>query len=177
MVSTTFKNINSDKKDKIIAALLAEFSEHSLADAKVSRIVAAADIARGAFYKYFDDLNDAYRYLYSLAIKDIHQNFSHDPNIHYSAKDYLDEVNNFINQASNSKYFKLIKMHITVNEQLLDHLDEKNFNEVLLKNHIDADTWANAVLTHETIKLIFLYPQDKEFILSRYQKAITKLNQ
>lgn len=35
MVSTTFKNINSDKKDKIIAALLAEFSEHSLADAKV----------------------------------------------------------------------------------------------------------------------------------------------
>lgn len=176
MVSTTFENLNSEKKHTIEAALLSEFSKHPLADAKVSRIVAKANIARGAFYKYFTDLNDAYQFIYNIAITDIHQNFQGDPNIHYSAEDYLKQVTDFIDQATNSKYFQLIKMHIVANEQLLNHLEHEKFGKVLLENHLDASTWANAVLTHETIHSIFLYPDSKEFILKRYQQAITQLN-
>ena len=68
MPSTTFKNLNRQKKELITNALLTEFSQHSLASAQVARIVKQAGIARGAFYKYFADLTEAYQYLYQVAI-------------------------------------------------------------------------------------------------------------
>ena len=56
MVKSTFTNLPTAKRQKIEAVLLEEFSTYPLAQAKVSHIVKKADIARGAFYKYFDDL-------------------------------------------------------------------------------------------------------------------------
>ena len=176
MVSSTFENLNKDKQAKIIQALLHEFSHHPLSDSQVSRIVSEADIARGAFYKYFTDLNDAYQYIYDLAIKDIHADFSHDPNVYYSPDKYLSEVTDFVDQVHNSQYFDLIKMHLTTNEALLEHLHREKFGEVLLKAHVDASTWGVAVLTHETIKLILLYPDSEKFLLDRYFKAISQLD-
>ena len=76
MVKATFKNLPSAKRERIEKALLEEFSTYPLADAKVSHIVKKADIARGAFYKYFDDLTDAYVYMYHIAIDTIHANMS-----------------------------------------------------------------------------------------------------
>ncbi|MDT7013413.1 TetR/AcrR family transcriptional regulator [Levilactobacillus namurensis] len=73
MPTTTFDHLTAPKRDRITAALLTEFSAHSLATAQVARIVKQADIARGAFYKYFADLTDAYQYLYGLALDQIHQ--------------------------------------------------------------------------------------------------------
>ena len=72
MVSETFINLSDEKKQKIAQALLKEFSTYPLAKAQVARIVKDAGIARGAFYKYFEDLKDAYGYLYSLAMKEVH---------------------------------------------------------------------------------------------------------
>lgn len=72
MVSETFINLSDEKKQKIAHALLKEFSTYPLAKAQVARIVKDAGIARGAFYKYFGDLKDAYGYLYSLAMKEVH---------------------------------------------------------------------------------------------------------
>lgn len=67
MVKETFTNLDEHKKQRVTQALLHEFSQHSLADAQVARIVKEANIARGAFYKYFTDLTDAYLYLYQIA--------------------------------------------------------------------------------------------------------------
>ena len=39
MPSTTFENLNQQKKELITNALLTEFSQHSLASAQVARIV------------------------------------------------------------------------------------------------------------------------------------------
>ncbi|AKP68297.1 TetR/AcrR family transcriptional regulator [Companilactobacillus ginsenosidimutans] len=176
MVSTTFENLNEDKKDKITAALLKEFSTHPLSGSKVSRIVEGSGIARGAFYKYFTDLTDAYDYIYKIAIKNVHADFSHDPNVHYTPKDYMKSVSNFVNQAGDSDYYNLIRMHVTTNEALLEHLKREQFSEITLKAHLDANTWANAVLTHETIKLALIYPESKDEILKRYFDALTILD-
>ena len=59
MPSQTFLNLKPEKQARIYAALLTEFSAYPLAKAQVARIVKEAQIARGAFYKYFADLNDA----------------------------------------------------------------------------------------------------------------------
>ena len=69
MVKQTFKNLPSAKRRRIEAVLLEEFSTYPLADAKVSHIVKNANIARGAFYKYFDDLIDAYVYIRVVLVK------------------------------------------------------------------------------------------------------------
>lgn len=65
MPSSTFTNLPDEKRQRIEAALLNEFSNHTLATAQVARIVKDAQIARGAFYKYFDNLTDAYSYMYT----------------------------------------------------------------------------------------------------------------
>ncbi|MQS88894.1 TetR/AcrR family transcriptional regulator [Companilactobacillus mishanensis] len=176
MVSTTFENLNKDKKQNITKALLNEFSHHPLSGSKVSRIVAESGIARGAFYKYFDDLNDAYMYVYGQAMTGIHSDFKREPGISYSPEKYRDELKSFVDQASNSEYFDLIKMHITTNEALIEHNKISKDEDIMFKAHLDAKTWAIAVLTHETIKLILLHPESKKELLDRFYQAVCDLS-
>ena len=68
MVLATFQHLDQTKQQRVLAALVTEFSQHPLAQAQVARIVKQADIARGAFYKYFSDLTDAYQYAFKAAI-------------------------------------------------------------------------------------------------------------
>ena len=96
MVKATFKNLPSAKRERIEKALLEEFSTYPLADAKVSHIVKKADIARGAFYKYFDDLTDAYVYMYHIAIDTIHANMS--PDEKFDPDHFYDRVIKFIDK-------------------------------------------------------------------------------
>jgi AcrR family transcriptional regulator len=62
MVKATFTRLPKEKQERIYKQMLIEFSRYPLGKAKVAHIVEGADIARGSFYKYFDDLTDAYRY-------------------------------------------------------------------------------------------------------------------
>lgn len=123
MVSETFINLSDEKKQKIAQALLKEFSTYPLAKAQVARIVKDAGIARGAFYKYFGDLKDAYGYLYSLAMKEVHMGpptrlKEFDPEFFYKM------TVNFIDQTENSIYFDLIKLHLSQNQAFIGE-DEK----------------------------------------------------
>ena len=68
MVKQTFLNLPEEKRQRVTDAVFHEFSNYALTDAQVARIVKEANIARGAFYKYFDDLTDAYLYVYRQAI-------------------------------------------------------------------------------------------------------------
>lgn len=73
MVLSTFNHIAVDKQTRVRNALLHEFVEHPLAEAQVARIVQEAEIARGAFYKYFTDLTDAYNYTFAFVMGAVHQ--------------------------------------------------------------------------------------------------------
>ncbi|MGM0125668.1 hypothetical protein IGI37_003067 [Enterococcus sp. AZ194] len=63
MPSQTFLQLKSPKKEKIEAVLLNIFYQTPISQVKVSEIVEATGMSRGAFYKYFDDLEDAYTYV------------------------------------------------------------------------------------------------------------------
>ncbi|WP_010624167.1 TetR/AcrR family transcriptional regulator [Companilactobacillus versmoldensis] len=174
MVSTTFNNLNPAKKAKISQALLTEFSSHPLPDSQVSRIIKTAGIARGAFYKYFDDLQDAYRYTYQRAIKYIHSGPVDETSEMLTAEQYLKQVTDFVEAVDDSQYCGLLKMHITKNENLLRNWNEDNQQAESLMNQ-EPLIWANAVLAHETIKLVLLNPSEKKSLLDRYFQAIQKL--
>lgn len=63
MPTQTFFNLPEDKRKRLIAGAMKEFSSQSLNDASISNIVKNAKISRGSFYQYFEDKNDLYFYL------------------------------------------------------------------------------------------------------------------
>lgn len=169
MVKETFTNLDEHKKQRVTQALLHEFSQHSLADAQVARIVKEANIARGAFYKYFTDLTDAYLYLYQIALAHIHQRLALQTSTHpKSAIVYLKETHLFLEQTSKSPYFALIKMHLTYNESLLaQDSSTKDIKEPL--------TWAVSVLTHQAIKEVITHPSKQEELLAKLKVSLEAL--
>lgn len=72
MPSETFFNLPEQKQERIDSILLDVFSKQELAHVRVSQIVSAMQMSRGAFYKYFTDLADAYRYITQKAMVAIH---------------------------------------------------------------------------------------------------------
>jgi AcrR family transcriptional regulator len=167
MPSSTFENLSPAKKQHVTTALLNEFSRHTLADAQVARIVADAGIARGAFYKYFADLTDAYKYLYRTAIQDIHVPITRTDHL-LSAADYVQQVREFVTGINGSPYRDLIRLHFKTNEGLV------NRPPVEIKIH-SAQEWAVMVLIHETIKGCLLDPANATAALDRLRKVLQKL--
>ena len=63
MPKSTFYNLNKDKKKKIKKAIRNEFSRNPFSKASISNIIEEAQIPRGSFYQYFDDKEDALKYI------------------------------------------------------------------------------------------------------------------
>ena len=62
MPTTTFLNLQKEKQDNIIEASIKEFKRVLLKDASINKIIKDANISRGSFYNYFEDINDLYIY-------------------------------------------------------------------------------------------------------------------
>ena len=75
MPSETFNNLSEDKKDRIITSLKNTFAKKSIFDASVKEVVEDLKIARGSFYQYFDDLQEAYFVILNSELGDIHSLF------------------------------------------------------------------------------------------------------
>ena len=69
------------------------------------------------FYKYFDDLTDAYIYMYYKAIDTIHANMA--PGEEYDPDHFYDRVVKFIDKTQNSKFEPMMKLHMSQNEYLI----------------------------------------------------------
>lgn len=71
MPKESFNKLNPGKQMKIKLAGIQEFSKYYYDNASINRIVKGADIARGSFYNYFEDLADLYMYCFTDEIKQI----------------------------------------------------------------------------------------------------------
>ncbi|GFZ26415.1 TetR/AcrR family transcriptional regulator [Lactobacillus corticis] len=170
MVKATFENLSADKKQRVTSALLTEFSSHKLTDAQVARIVKEAGIARGAFYKYFDDLTDAYNYVYQLAMKDIHTGIDERD---FSVEAIYQRVARFVDQAEHSQYYDLIKMHLAYNESQVGSDVQKSSARLL---RIPPKIWAVMELSHATIKLGLFDPENRQANFDRFKKVLEILH-
>ena len=61
--SETFYKLSEEKRNNILNAIKKEFSRVSLEDVSVNRIVEDSKIAKGSFYQYFKDKNEAIIYI------------------------------------------------------------------------------------------------------------------
>ena len=71
MPKDTFYNLDVGKREKIIKAAKAEFLDNPLRKARVSNIVTTANIPRGSFYQYFEDLDDLYYYIVEMVFDEV----------------------------------------------------------------------------------------------------------
>jgi hypothetical protein len=168
MVKQTFINLNSAKKQKIEQVMLDEFSNYALNQANVARIVKEAGIARGAFYTYFDDLEDAYLYVYNKAMLQIHDPIKMDKP-EFDADLFYKMAYELVCNIEKSKYKKLLKKHMLVNESLLIHNFQVENQKAI---HMDTKTWSAMVLTHETIKLALFDLEHKENYFRKLKQGL-----
>lgn len=75
MPKDTFDNLNPDKKDKVSSVLKKFFQTKPFHEITVKEIVQELDIARGSFYQYFEDLEDAYFEFLNHQVVNIHKLF------------------------------------------------------------------------------------------------------
>ncbi len=73
MPKETFFNLAQAKRDKIINAAIKEFSRVTIDEASIENIIIEAKISSGSFYQYFEDKEDAYKYVISSVISKKHE--------------------------------------------------------------------------------------------------------
>lgn len=157
MPKQTFLNLNPAKEEKIAKILLDEFSENSLLDANVNRIVKAAGIARGSFYTYFEDLDDAYSYSLGQVMKSIHGSLA--------ATNPYQATINFIETVQDNPYYNFLSNYYVVDEAILDahHHEQNGLDAVQVQ--ADVPKWLAEVAVHHLIRQYFMAPAEKEQIL------------
>jgi len=162
MVSRTFENLKTIKQDQIYAALVAEFTNYSLVDAQVARIIKRAEISRGSFYAYFDDMNDAYRWVFGQIIKNVHG--------HRDFSSLVEIVEN------DQDTYKFLQKYYQINEQYLALHDEqfaKTLAPRLLSedaSDIEVKMWLGMITGHDLMRKFFLFPEKQKEIGETYKK-------
>jgi len=63
MPKQTFFNLPEEKRTRILDVAIAEIGSKPFEKVSIANIIEKADIPRGSFYQYFDDLKDLYKYV------------------------------------------------------------------------------------------------------------------
>ena len=142
MAKQTFLNLSEEKRMKIFNSLKKEFSRVALKDALVSNIVKEAQIPRGSFYQYFEDIDDAYYYVINEYSKEIKKYLLEDlvkckGDIVLAYNHLYRYILDMIEDESNKDYFEKIFLNMSYDVQ---SMFTPNFNDGLnmIVSHVDV---------------------------------------
>lgn len=68
MPNKTFDNLSTEKKEAVINAALNEFNTHDYDSASLNQIINDIGIAKGSFYRYFNNKKELYSYLIDYCV-------------------------------------------------------------------------------------------------------------
>jgi AcrR family transcriptional regulator len=137
MPKKTFLNLQVEKQNKVIKAAMKEFSNKPLKEASVANIIIDADIPRGSFYQYFNDIEDLYYYLLDFYAKDIKKHLidallRYQGDIMGSFIDLYKYVLDLIYEQDNVLYFENIFLNMSYKlERMFTPNLEDNLNDVI----------------------------------------------
>ncbi|USS84818.1 TetR/AcrR family transcriptional regulator [Fructilactobacillus myrtifloralis] len=166
MPTSTFEKLPAEKQARINAALLTEFSAYSLAEAQVARIVADAEISRGSFYKYFNDISDAYRHEFQQVMSELHAPFKRGAST-VDVSEMVRMVAQFVTESTHSEYRSFMRLYYQRNQYLLP-------TDISPRTPTERE-WASSVLIHQSIKEILLNPERQADYLARLERTLTQL--
>ena len=85
----TFINLSEERQKVILNICFEEFAQNDYDSASLSRIISKLGLAKGSFYRYFENKKDLYFYLSEYAGKLIHVSFS--KHLNESGKDFFND--------------------------------------------------------------------------------------
>lgn len=122
MPKSTFLNLPNEKKQRLIEILLENFSARHISQVKVADIVEDMAMSRGAFYKYFEDLEDAYTYTIQYYSIQIHRDIL--IYISQNKQDFFQGIENYLAWCSEleqkSSYWQAIRF-LTRSDDFTNH--------------------------------------------------------
>lgn len=123
MPKETFFNLNLEKRERIEEAIKHEFSRVPFSKVSISNIIEEARIPRGSFYQYFEDKEDAVKYIIQKYI-------------------YLENeiIRRFLIETNGNIFETTIKIYEYMSERILIDNDielYKNILEELKNNNIN----------------------------------------
>ena len=189
MPSKTFLNLPKEKKVRFIKASLIEFSNYTLKDASINRIIKSCDIARGSFYQYFKDINDLYRYIFDISFEKLEDTLEEllekTKDLEKSICVFYDTFITYGDKKSNRKYFENILRNTTIvsmkeyynkkNKEyigkIIQHMDKKTINKI----EKDDFLYSIELLYYEIISSstkYFIYRESRKTNYTNFKKKV-----
>lgn len=155
MATKTFNNLPQEKKKRIVCAAIKEFSRVPIDKALISNIIKDAEIPRGSFYQYFENIEDLFVYI----IDESYQNVNH------LFKINLEDNIDFFEAVKKTYYQVLCGFEYSGSKQfqknLFHSLIDMNFKQTkLIKDLMNLQVKNELVLSKEFQNM----PHIKEFI-------------
>ena len=162
MPKSTFYNLPKEKQDKVLEAARKEFFRAEDGEILIKNIVVDAKIPRGSFYQYFEDKEDAIKYIiqkFILAEEELIGKILIDTNgdIFESAIKMYDYM---VEELLKDNSFKLVR-------NILQELKKENFSIFDKNNKLGNKSQLNNLINKETLNL------DNEEDLYYIMKIIT----
>ena len=133
MIKRTFYNLPEQKRQRIIDAIVEEFSSSSTEKVSINRIVKAANISRGSFYQYFDDKVDLVEVLtksfVDLSIEGANKALEYsNGDIFYTYEKLFEIITNFAQKKNKKVILKNLLRSLRANDDLVSEYLLNRFN-------------------------------------------------
>lgn len=174
MIKKTFYNLPEEKKQRIINAVMTEFSSSETGKININRIIKAANISRGSFYQYFDDKVDLVEVLAKKFIEHSLNELnktqkSCDNDIFDTYENLFDIITNFTRDKQKKLILKNLLKNLRANDDLISdymlyrfdglkslHIFCNEFNTDNLRYKSDDDVkFLAQILTQELKNALF----------------------
>lgn len=141
MASLTFYNLPQEKKNRIVKAAVKEFSRVPLEKALISNIIKDADIPRGSFYQYFENIDDLFVYILDIISKSVNNEFfeivkNKDNDFFETMKNKFYEVICYFENGEN-KQFNINVLTSIINIELKQTALSEKINALKLRSNSD----------------------------------------
>lgn len=138
MPSDTFNHLPKEKKIRIMRSATKEFSNYTLREASINRIIKEANISRGSFYMYFKNIMDIYKYVvtvYKNKIKEVFLKYLkiNHGDLFQSFIDIYDYVIETGSKQANRDFCKKIYTNLSIRSMhaSIEKQDLFNFNTII----------------------------------------------
>ena len=143
MPKQTFFNLPEEKRQKLLAAVRAEFSRVPFEEVSINQIIHLAGIPRGSFYQYFENKQDVLLFLLSeyrnRMLRQVEQSLARsEGDLFVMLLDLLDLTHDFLSDRANSSFCRNIFSDVRKNIEFLEpHRSEAECTDLMhtiLKN-------------------------------------------
>lgn len=165
MPKQTFYNLPEEKRERLIDAAIDEFTIRSLREASITNIIKQAEIPRGSFYQYFEDLDDLFFYLIKRFVIDLSEQTLHifeetEGDFQRVTIAYADTYIDFVMNSEKSSFYKVIylNMNVIVKRKIFNAIIQSFKDSSAISNKFNLNSPLNLKFenTNEYIELIRL---------------------